>query len=307
MDPFVFALVLAFMVCKSPVEDLAFAVRGKESPRLRHRRVVGPSPTSKLGHAATDRLAHLIAPKPPKPHPARQYWRDLWEDAWNTATIKRRDKRDPEPVSPVGVVPEGETAPDGKPTPPTGGGSGRSTSPPDAEPVNQFAAGAIPPPPAANFHRRPPVVHADAERTDKLATDTDAATRVDNTGHTVIDAEIVDTTTPVPVPLPLTVTGGSTMTDTQDTGTMNAAIAYAERMLGSVAESITALDVTASGLERDDWSGDAVDGLREAIGHFGGVQSQLEAARDSLHGARPVQDAYTAAPHVGSRESVLAE
>jgi hypothetical protein len=156
------------------------------------------------------------------------------------------------------------------------------------------------------------VVHANAERTDKPAVETDAPARVDNSDHTVIDGEVVDTTAPIPVPSPLTLTGGSTMTDiadtaTADTGTMNAAIAYADRMLGSVADSMTALDTTASGLERDNWTGDAVDGLREAIGHFTGIQSQLEAARTSLEEARPVQDAYTAAPHVGSRESVLAE
>jgi hypothetical protein len=92
MDPFLLALIVSFLLVKGSVEDLVFAFKGKESPRIRARkeRMANKSVAAKLAHAAADKLADRIVNGAKPKGPMRQYLADLWEDAWDTATDSRR-------------------------------------------------------------------------------------------------------------------------------------------------------------------------------------------------------------------------
>lgn len=92
MDPFLLSLIVSFLLVKGSVEDLVYAFKGKESPRIRARkeRMADKSVAAKLAHAAADKLADRIVNGAKPKGPMRQYFADLWEDAWDTATDSRR-------------------------------------------------------------------------------------------------------------------------------------------------------------------------------------------------------------------------
>jgi hypothetical protein len=86
MDPFIGAILLAWFVCRGPLEDAWYGIKRQESPRAKTRRELqerkGGSVASKLAHATADRLATRIAnPKEITPGPLRTYLSNLWADA----------------------------------------------------------------------------------------------------------------------------------------------------------------------------------------------------------------------------------
>ncbi|TKG61559.1 hypothetical protein [Prauserella endophytica] len=95
MDPLLFALLVGWFIARGTVEDTAYALRGKTSPRQQYRQKYGPTAGSKIARAAADRIADRIAqgPKdkpPPRTKPKResrfrQWARDVGEDAKRSA------------------------------------------------------------------------------------------------------------------------------------------------------------------------------------------------------------------------------
>jgi hypothetical protein len=86
MDPFLGAILLAWFLLRGPAEDAWYSVKRQESPRAKTRRELqerkGGSVSSKLAHAAADRLAQRIAnPKEKTSGPLRTYLSHLWADA----------------------------------------------------------------------------------------------------------------------------------------------------------------------------------------------------------------------------------
>lgn len=104
MEPFVFALLMAWALVRYGVTDLVATVNGTESPRYRerqqrltqqHERTIARLQTGPtVGQAVAGRLAQRIAhPKPPtdrsEHHPLRRFLSQWWEDSWNHATERR--------------------------------------------------------------------------------------------------------------------------------------------------------------------------------------------------------------------------
>lgn len=91
MDPFIFSLVVAWLLVRGSVEDTIYAARGRPSPRQQFRQRYGPSGAGKVARAASDRLAQRIA-QPKGTGPARRYFSELWTDSLESAGQKRRER-----------------------------------------------------------------------------------------------------------------------------------------------------------------------------------------------------------------------
>lgn len=83
---------------------------------------------------------------------------------------------------------------------------------------------------------------------------------------------------------------------------------YVSVLKESCEQAIPSLDQTISSMVKDGYSGEAIEGLKQAQDdYFPSIIAALETVAEALRRSETVKDAYHGAIHTGSRESVLSE
>ena len=88
---------------------------------------------------------------------------------------------------------------------------------------------------------------------------------------------------------------------------LSAYLGYGQDMQGTCDQAITSLETTIASMEKDQFSGAATAGYKQAMDHLEAARAALSTSVTALDQSLTVKDAYTAAAHTGSRDAVLAE
>jgi hypothetical protein len=95
-------------------------------------------------------------------------------------------------------------------------------------------------------------------------------------------------------------------TPTAGEGSLADYIRYAQDMQQAATDMVASLETTAAGLATQEYGEDVTNPLQQAMEHANQIQALLAQAETKLHESEGVQEAYMAAMHTGSKESLLA-
>lgn len=312
MLPVLVCLALAWLI-RNAVEDVAYAVKGKTSPRRKYRQERWRARQARTGEDAPNSTGFW------RKGPARQYLFDAWSDAWADAGTKRADraadKRAAYAEARAKELADREQAKKDKaaqdaadkakqaadkrplpkrrpsPYPPGHPGAPTATAPvaivePDTEPVAQTVPTDPVPEPIAVPTPSP------QELADMFARP--AFTRT------------ADSTEPASTPTTEVPAMTSPAANAEVSGHDSAKI-YAEAMSKAAAAAVASLEQTIASMTKGKVGAPAIGHLMQAKEHAGQMTASFQAALGVLSKHDVVREGYSAAPDAGDKDWMTRE